>query len=121
MARIRGPTAVVSIADGGAPAARGGHELRSWSVLALLVGVAVACIAALALARLPASRARRGAGMARIRGPTAVVSIADGGPPAARGGHELRSWRVPALLVGAAVACIAALALGKLPAVPSTP
>lgn len=59
--------------------------------------------------------------MARIRGPKAVVSIADGGAPAARGGHELRSWRVPALLVGAAIACIAALALARLPASPSTP
>ena len=59
--------------------------------------------------------------MARICGPTAVVSMADGGAQAASGGHELRSWRVPALLVGAAVACIAALALAKLPASPSTP
>src|ERR1700680_4516731 len=50
---------------------------------------------------------------------TAAVSISDGGALEARGRHDPSSSRAVVLLVGAVLACIAALALATLPAPPA--
>jgi hypothetical protein len=58
--------------------------------------------------------------MTRMDGRTAVVGIPGGAALAAEGRRDLRPWRLPALLVGAVLACLATLALATLPA-PSRP
>src|SRR5438876_348593 len=54
-----------------------------------------------------------GGRMLRVTGQTAVVSSPSGAFTAPRR-HDLRPWRLPALLTGAALACLATLALATL-------
>jgi IPT/TIG domain/FG-GAP repeat len=70
---------------------------------------------------MSAFKALRGMGVAapRVAGRTAAVSIPGGAALTAPGSHKLRPSRIPALLVGAALACIATLALATLPAPPA--
>jgi hypothetical protein len=58
--------------------------------------------------------------MMRLARQTVAVSLPHGGALAAGASHDLRPWRVPALLMGAALACLAALALASFPA-PTAP
>jgi lysophospholipase L1-like esterase len=58
--------------------------------------------------------------MPRTAGPRAVVSMPDGGALTAGDRHDVRPLRATALLMGAAVACLAALALATL-AAPTAP
>jgi 6-phosphogluconolactonase (cycloisomerase 2 family) len=60
--------------------------------------------------------------MSRTAEPAAAVSTPSGGVLAAVRGHDAGPWRAPALLVGAAVACVITLALATIPAMtaPST-
>lgn len=54
MTRIAGQTAVMSLPDGAALAARGSRDRRTFLLPTLLAGAVLACLAALALATLPA-------------------------------------------------------------------
>src|SRR5947208_10140390 len=54
--------------------------------------------------------------MASAAGHSAAASIPGGAALTTRARHDRRHWRLPALLVGAALACLAALALTTLPA-----
>lgn len=58
--------------------------------------------------------------MMRVARRTVAVSIPDGGTVAPGARHDLRLWRIPALVVGIALACLATLALATLPA-PTVP
>ena len=50
-----------------------------------------------------------------MTGRAGVLSISDGGALAAGASLDLRRWRVPALVLVAVLACIAALTLATLP------